>query len=175
MCCLDEQVCYTQTWQKILSSIIISELSVIRGFQVDNVVCVGVVYDLAHWYRKQMLLYETCSFIFSSSTFKEPVNNISMEGDLLLWDVPDGRISFYVVKYFNEQGDESLVQETDEPYIVLPESLIGSFSVQVHTSMYGVMPIIQSRCIILCHFVWLPFNCISKIKPFLPSCIHFKG
>ena len=96
-----------------------------------------------------MLLYETCSFIFSSSTFKEPVNSISVEGDILFWDAPDGRISFYVVKYFNEQGDESSVQETDEPYIVLPENFIGNFSVQVHTSMYSVMPNIQLSCIIL--------------------------
>ena len=49
----------------------------------------------------------------------------------MFWDVPAGRISFYVVKYFNKQGDESLVLETNEPYVVLPENLGNSSTAQM--------------------------------------------
>ena len=54
----------------------------------------------------------------------------------MYWDKPQGRISYYVVRYFNEQGDELLVQETKEPHIVLSKDLVGNFSVQVHVHVY---------------------------------------
>ena len=50
----------------------------------------------------------------------------------MYWDKPPGRISYYVVRYFNDQGDEVLIEETKEPHIVLSKDLVEHFSVQVH-------------------------------------------
>ena len=55
----------------------------------------------------------------------------------MYWNKPPGRISYYVVRYFNEQGDEVLVEETKEPHIVLSKDLVGDFSVQVHVYTYS--------------------------------------
>jgi hypothetical protein len=75
-------------------------------------------------------------------TIPEPVETIFEEGDVVYWDKPPGRISYYVVRYFNEQGDEVLVEETKEPHIVLSKDLVGNFSVQVCSVLDGV----QSNC-----------------------------
>ena len=54
----------------------------------------------------------------------------------MYWAKPPGRISYYVVRYFNEQGDEVLVEETKAPHIVLSKDLVGHFSVQVRVYTY---------------------------------------
>ena len=53
-------------------------------------------------------------------------------GDLLYWETPPGRISFYVVKFYD--GKEEFEQNTTEPYYLLERK--GEYSIQVYCMTY---------------------------------------
>ena len=58
------------------------------------------------------------------------MGNISIQGDLLLWRRPQGRVSYYSVKVTSD-GEVVLENTTNEQLLVLPDNVNGQLSVEV--------------------------------------------
>ena len=63
--------------------------------------------------------------------FKEPVQNISMEGDILYWEMPPGRASSFIVKCYDGDNNALFEKETTETKYLLTGDELQCSSVEV--------------------------------------------
>lgn len=59
------------------------------------------------------------------------VENVHINGKVILWKPPDGRVSGYVVVYYKEGEESRNDEDTTEPYFDLTKIPDGKYFIEV--------------------------------------------
>jgi hypothetical protein len=69
----------------------------------------------------------------------EPVTaEVMLEGGLIVWERPRGRVSYYLVTVSDESGQKLKEEETNEQFVTLPDGAAGTLVVEICTVLDGV-------------------------------------
>ena len=112
-----------------LGSLILDELQ--QAIPLASVYFLLVECLVLHFLSPSLPLPHSLSFL------KEPVENISAKGDLLYWERPPGRISFFKVKCYDENDNILFEKKTTETQYLLTSHELQCLSIKV-------------QCIIMC-------------------------